>query len=75
MIVFYKFSDFIKRKKIKRKDIMAATGISSATLANMSADKNVSTDTIDRLCKFLNCQPQDIMEYMSDDKKGEQTYE
>ncbi len=69
MIVYYKFADYLRRHDIKRKDIIVATGISSATLANLSANKSVSTDTIGKLCKFLNCQPQDIMEFV--DKEGE----
>ncbi len=66
MIVFYKFSDYIRRKKIKRKDIIKDAGISSATLANMTANKGVSTETISKLCAYLKCQPQDIMEFQEE---------
>lgn len=70
MIVFYRFADYIKRNNIKRKDIIRDTGISSATLANLSSNKGVSTDTIDKLCKYLHCQPEQIMEFKNDE--GEQ---
>lgn len=63
MIVFYKFYDYIKRRKIKIKDIINDTGISSATLANLGANKSVTTDTIGKLCSYLKCQPNDIMEF------------
>ena len=63
MIVYYKFHNYIKRRKIKVKDIIANTGISSATMANISNNKGVSTETIGKLCKYLGCQPGDIMEY------------
>lgn len=66
MIVFYKFSDYIRRRNIKRKDIIRDTGISSATLANMTANKGVSTETISKLCAYLRCQPQDIMEFQEE---------
>jgi DNA-binding Xre family transcriptional regulator len=66
LIVFYKFSDYIRRRNIKRKDIIENTGISSATLANMTANKGVSTETISKLCAYLKCQPQDIMEFQED---------
>lgn len=66
MIVFYKFSDYIRRRNIKRKDIIRDTGISSATLANMTANKGVSTETIAKLCAYLKCQPQDIMEFQEE---------
>ncbi len=66
MIVFYKFFDYIRRKHIKQKDIIHNTGISSATLANMTANKGVSTETISKLFTYLKCQPQDIMEFQED---------
>ena len=63
MIVYYKFYDYIKRRKIKIKDIINHTGISSATLANLGTNKSVTTDTIGKLCRYLKCQPSDIMEF------------
>ena len=66
MIVFYKFFDYIRRKNIKQKDIIKNIGISSATLANMKANKGISTETISKLCAYLKCQPQDIMEFQED---------
>ena len=63
MIVYYKFYDYIKRRKIKIKDIINHTGISSATLANLGTNKSVTTDTIGKLCSYLKCQPSDIMEF------------
>ena len=65
MIVFYKIYDYIKRRNIKIKDIIKHTGISSATIANLRTNKSVTTDTIGKICKYLNCQPHDIMEYKS----------
>ena len=63
LIVFYKFHNYIKRRKIKVKDIIANTGISSATMANLSNNKGIGTETINKLCCYLKCQPGDIMEY------------
>ena len=63
MIVFYKFYNYIKRRKIKVKDIIANTGISSATMANLSNNRGVGTETINKICQYLKCQPGDIMEY------------
>ena len=42
-------------------------GIHSATIAKMSKGQAVSTDTIDKLCALLDCQPGDIMEYVPDE--------
>ena len=66
MIVFYKFFDYIRRKHIKQKDIINGIAISSATLANMKSNKGISTETISKLCAYLKCQPQDIMEFQEE---------
>ena len=46
------------------------------TLANLSILKNnkakaVRLSTLDAICKALNCQPGDILEYIEDDEKGD----
>ncbi|HBF6235854.1 TPA: helix-turn-helix transcriptional regulator, partial [Clostridioides difficile] len=43
-------------------------GASSTTIAKLSSNKNVSLDVIDKICKALDCQPGDIMEYEDDEK-------
>jgi len=47
------------------------------TLANLSILKNnkakaVRLETLDSICKALNCQPGDILEYVEDKEDGEQ---
>jgi len=46
------------------------------TLANLSILKNnkakaVRLTTLDAICKALDCQPGDILEYVKDDEDGE----
>lgn len=41
-------------------------GMSHATVQRLQADMPVSTHTLNRLCKILNCQLQDIAEYIPD---------
>jgi putative transcriptional regulator len=36
----------------------------------LSKSKRVDTETINRLCEVLNCQPGDIMEYVEDEQEG-----
>ena len=74
MIVFYKFHNYIKRRNIKIKDIIANTGISSATMANLSNNKGVGTETINKICCYLKCQPGDIMEYEEMEEKNEKNW-
>ena len=44
------------------------TGLARATLESIASRKSYNTrlSTIDRLCEALNCQPGDLLEYVSD---------
>lgn len=41
-------------------------GISSSTIRRLKAGESVSTNTLDALCKILECTLQDIVEYVPD---------
>ncbi len=41
-------------------------GISSHLMSNLRHNKNVTMETIHRLCQILNCTPNDIVEIMLD---------
>ena len=42
-------------------------GISSSTIRRLKAGDSVSTNTLDALCKILNCTMQDVVEYLPDE--------
>ena len=39
-----------------------AVGFSSATLAKMSKCEYISLETIENICKYLNCKIEDVIE-------------
>ena len=41
-------------------------GISSSTIRRLNAGESVSTNTLEALCKILECELQDIVEYLPD---------
>lgn len=43
-------------------------GISSATLAKLGKNEKVSLDALEKICKSLNCDISDIIEYVSEEK-------
>lgn len=49
--------------KIRKMGVLA-----QSTLTKLRHDKCVTTDTIEVLCKLLNCQPGDLMEYIPDEE-------
>ncbi len=49
--------------------LQAKGGISSSTIRRLKAGDSVSTNTLDSLCKILNCPIQDVVEYLPDNGK------
>ena len=43
-------------------------GISSSTIRRLKAGDSVSTNTLEALCKILDCTIQDVIEYLPDKK-------
>lgn len=68
MIVYDKLWRYLYFSKHTTK-IFLLNCVSPPTLAKLSKNQIVSVDTIDKICAFLNCQPSDIMEYISNDLK------
>ena len=46
-------------------------GVHSATIAKLNKGEAVSTKTIEEICKLLDCQPGDIMEYVPDEQTSD----
>ena len=49
--------------------LQAKAGISSSTIRRMQANESVSTNTLDTLCKFFNCELDDIVKFHPDEKQ------
>ena len=60
MIRYYKLFDLLNRKGMKKTDLLDI--ISSPTLAKLSKGDIVTTEVIQKICDFLDCQPGEIME-------------
>ncbi len=43
-------------------------GVSSSTIRRLKAGESVSTNTLEALCKILDCTLQDIVEYLPDNR-------
>lgn len=53
-------------RDMKKKDLQIAAGISSASITKMAKNENVNTDTLTKVCKALECDIADIMEFIKD---------
>jgi len=55
-------------RDMKKKDLLAAAGISQSSLSKMKKNENVNMDIVVKVCKALNCDISDIVEIVPDDK-------
>lgn len=51
-------------KDMKKKDLREVTGISTASMAKLSKNENLTTDVLLRICDALKCDISDIMEIL-----------
>lgn len=63
MITYYKLLDMLNRQGMTRDELRLAIGASANTVVAISKNEPVSLKTINKICKVLNCQPGDILEY------------
>lgn len=56
-------------RDLKKKDLMQMAGISNYTLARLNKGDNISTETVAKICKALNCGFDDIMEIIENGEK------
>lgn len=69
MLNYTKLWLLLENKGMRKTDLKQV--ISSVTLAKLGKNETISSDTIEKLCKFLKCQPGDIMEYIDEEQMKE----
>ena len=55
-------------KDMKKKDLCAKAGIRSASVTKMGKTGHVTTEILLKICTALDCQIEDIMEFIPEDK-------
>ena len=60
---YYKLFDLLNRRNITRTKMRLDLGMSTKTLAKISAHEPLSMEIIEKICAYLDVQPGDIMEY------------
>ena len=56
-------------KRMNRTDLKEMAGISFNVLAKMGKEETVSLESLHKICKFLNCNIGDIMEFVNEIEK------
>lgn len=68
-IIYDKLIALMKEKGLTTYKIRKDNIISQSALTAIKNGKGVTTDTIAKLCKALQCQPGDIMEYVEEENE------
>ena len=65
MIVYYKLENVLKERNMTWKDLRMA-GLSQNMPTRFSKNENINSDTINKVCEYLQVQPSEIMEWIPD---------
>ena len=62
-------SKLMGEKRYSIVEVSRKTGLTTSTISNLYNDKvkRLDFDTLEKLCKFLNCNTQDLIEYIPDE--------
>lgn len=64
----------LARRKMKSNDLAARIGITPQNLSILKTGKAraIRLETLDAICRHIRCQPGDILEYIEDERKGDE---
>ena len=64
----------LARRKMKSNDLAARIGITPQNLSILKTGKAraIRLETLDAICRHLECQPGDILEYIEDERKSDE---
>ena len=54
--------DTLKARSLKKTDLCVMAGLSRSTIAKMGKEEYVALEVVERICKGLSCQVQDVIE-------------
>lgn len=67
MISYALLWETMKRKNATTYTLQVKGEISSSTVRRLKANESVSTNTLDALCRILDCELDDIIAYLPDE--------
>ncbi len=68
-VTYRKLWHILIDRKMKKKDLQKAAGLTQYAMLKLSRDEDVTTEILGKICVALNCTTDDIVEFIIDDKK------
>ena len=59
----------MKKKKITTYTLIYKEGFSAYTITNLRRNKSITVNTMEKLCVILDCTPNDIVEFIAEQRK------
>lgn len=66
MISYRPLWERMKQENITTYTLINNWGINPRTINNLKHNKGITVDTLEKLCKILNCTPNDIIEFIDE---------
>lgn len=66
-VTYNKLRHILVDRNMMKKDLQEAAGLTNHEMMKIRNDKDITTETIEKICDALNCEVTDIMEFV--DKK------
>ena len=65
-VTYKKLRLMLVEKNMKKKDLQEQAGLTHHEMLKLRNDMSITTDTIGKICKALDCQADDIMEFVEE---------
>ena len=62
-VTYKKLRLMLVEKNMKKKDLQEQAGLTHHEMLKLRNDMNITTETIGKICKALDCQADDIMDF------------
>ena len=71
MAIIINLDVMLAKRKVRSNELAKAIGISEQNLSILKTGKAkaIRLATLDAICKYLNCQPGDVLEFLDYEKK------
>lgn len=64
MVSYESLRILMVKRKLEWKHIIEGANITQYTARKLKRDEYIELQTLERLCKFFNCTPNDLMEFI-----------
>ena len=71
-MIRFKTKVVLADRSMTQRELWEATGVRPPTISAMctGSAKQIPVDVLDKMCRVLNCQPGDLLEFMPDSTEG-----